>query len=499
MTGTPARGIAIPWIAAALIGLFAFDNILLGAFLGKLTPFVAILGAGGILLLLTLLVRAEPRHAAVDRISVATLLTCFAIAACLFVVGGEGRFLYANFDWQVRDAVLGDMGHNPWPFAYAVDGTAYVLRAPVGMYLVPALLGGVSQTARDLALLASNSVMLGLLLALGGSLFERRSRWIALLVFVLFSGLDIVGTQIVVSNGGYASFDHLERWMAMMQYSSAITQILWVPQHAMAGWAAAVLYLLWRREMLSPAFLISVIPLSALWSPLALLGTIPFALFAGIRLTVARKLSASLIGVAVVSVIIAAPGLLYLTTDAGKVVSGFQAFALLHYVLFILFEVGLYLLLVWSRRAEVALDKASFAIVAGSLLLMPLYHIGSGEDFMMRASIMPLALLAYFVAQCVTLDYRASRSRIALMLVLAFGAVTGLKEVTRAVRNQPAPPPQCTLVDVWTQQGERIEPINIYVARATALPAFIQPRTPALVQPSKDHKPCWKRPWVTPR
>lgn len=499
MTETPERGIAISRIAAALIGLFAFDNILLGAFLGKLAPFVAILGAGSILLLLTLLIRAEPRRAAIDRISVATLLTCFGIAACLLVVGGEGRFLYANFDWQVRDAVLADMGLNPWPFAYNIDGAAHILRAPVGMYLIPALLGGTSQTTRDLALLASNSVMLGLLLALGASLFERRSRWIALLVFVLFSGLDIVGTQIVASNGGYASFDHLERWMAMMQYSSAITQIFWVPQHAMAGWAAAVLYLLWRREMLGPAYFISVVPLSALWSPLALLGTIPFALFAGIRLLLARKLSPVLIGVAVISVIIAAPALLYLTTDAGKVESGFQSFPLLHYALFVLFEVGIYLVLVWSRRADVALDKASFAIVAGSLLVMPLYHIGNGEDFMMRASIMPLALLAYCVARSVCVGDLTSRHRIAVTLVLAIGAVTGLKEVMRAVRNQPAPPPQCTLVDVWAHQGERIEPIGIYVARATALPAFIQPRTPALVEPSKDHNACWERPWVAPR
>jgi hypothetical protein len=74
-----------------------------------------------------------------------------------------------------------------------------------------------------------------------------------------------------------------------------------------------------------------------------------------------------------------------------------------------------------------------------------------------------------------------------------------LKEVMRAVRNQPVPPPQCTLVDVWTQQGERIEPIGIYVARANALPAAIQPKAPALVEPSKGRKSCWERPWVTPR
>src|SRR4029079_442931 len=63
----------------------------------------------------------------------------FVIAVVLFMLGGEGRFFYANTDWQIRDAVLRDLATNPWPFAYKLNGTAYFLRAPVGMYLLPAL------------------------------------------------------------------------------------------------------------------------------------------------------------------------------------------------------------------------------------------------------------------------------------------------------------------------------------------------------------------------
>lgn len=499
MTGTPARGIAIPWIAAALIGLFAFDNILLWAFLGRLTPVLATLGVLGIGFLVTLLICAEPPRDTSERLSTRTVLICLALAAILLVFGGEGRFLYANFDWQVRDAVLADMGQNRWPFAYAIDGTAHVLRAPVGMYLFPALLGGASQTTRDLALLASNSVMFGLLLALAAALFPKKSRPVALAVFILFSGLDIVGTAIVASKGGNVSFDHIERWIATMQYSSTITQIFWVPQHAIAGWAGAVLYILWRRDLLGSGFFLSVIPLSALWSPLALLGMIPFAVLAAIKLLTTRRLTPALAAVGVISLGLAVPGLFYLTADAGRVQSGLQSVPLLPYVLFIALEVGLYLRLVWARRDAPGFDRTSFIMIAVLLLAMPFYHIGDGEDFMMRASIMPLALLAYFVTRCLCLDGSTHRYKITLMLILAIGAVTGLKETLRSVSRQPAPPPLCTLVDVWTQQGERISPIGIYVARVAALPDAIRPRSPVAANPSKARQLCWDRPWVTSR
>ena len=89
----------------------------------------------------------------------------------MLLLGGEGRLLSAPTDWYVRDAVLADLGRNPWPFLYEASGGPTLLRAPLGMYLLPALAGGGGQRALDLALLAANTAMLGLLLALAAALF----------------------------------------------------------------------------------------------------------------------------------------------------------------------------------------------------------------------------------------------------------------------------------------------------------------------------------------
>ncbi len=498
MTRWPGSGMAIHRLASVLVGLFAFDNLLLLAFLGKLTPVIAVVGGALITCLVALIMREERSSDPPVRISVRTLATCCAVAAVLLILGGEGRFLYSNFDWQVRDAVLADMGGNRWPYAYGINGTPRVLRAPIGMYLIPALVGGASQAGRDLALLAANSVMFGLLLALATPLFEARSQRMALAIFVFFSGLDVVGTAIITATGHYASFEHLERWMNARQYSSTITQLFWVPQHAFAGWAAAVFYLLWRRGLMGPASFVAVIPLSALWSPLALLGVIPFAAFAGVRLLVTRHVNIALIGIAVLSLALTMPALVYLVADSGQIASGFQWDGLARYAAFIVLEAGLFLGLVWVLRVPANLDRPTFAIVTIALLLIPLYGIGDGEDFMMRASIMPLAILSYFVATAITVASPDSRVRLVLLAVLLIGAVTGLKEVVRVVGTRASPPPRCALPDVWTKTSERISPISIYVAQVTALPAWLTPDTLVIIARTPAGQRCWDRDWATP-
>ncbi|KEZ00330.1 hypothetical protein AI27_06250, partial [Sphingomonas sp. BHC-A] len=184
-------------------------------------------------------------------ITLGTLLTCFLVALGLLVLSGEGRFFYANVDWQVRFAVLRDMGINPWPFVYTARPEPDLLRAPIGMFLLPALVFKLlGPRAADIALLAQNTTLVALLLALGSQLFaERRSRLIGLAIFILFSGMDAIGDLLMQG----MLTGHMEDW-AEIQYSSTITLLFWVPQHAIAGWVGAVGYMLWRegRAPLAP-------------------------------------------------------------------------------------------------------------------------------------------------------------------------------------------------------------------------------------------------------
>ncbi|MET0370169.1 MAG: hypothetical protein ABW039_02205, partial [Sphingobium sp.] len=393
MTRASARTRSLPLraLTAALVALFALDNILLLGLIGQPPLLVAALALILPLALAFVTYRAMPGHC---RIGVPTIGLCLLVAALLLLLGGEGRLFHATADWQIRDAVLGDMGRHRWPFDYWLDGRAQLLRAPVGMYLVPALLGGASQLGRDWALLGHNSLILGLLLAQGSALFEgRRARLIALTIFVLFSGLDIVGNLIRQWATGGADWDHIERWSGHYQYSAHITQIFWVPQHALAGWTVALAYLLWRKGLAPVGLFAASMALVALWSPLALLGALPFAAFASLRALLTGAWSRWDVGLGVIAAATTVPALLYLSTDAATVGGGFRPPFLPAYVLILLIEVVPFVLPLLRDRRK-GTDRTTVTIAALCLFLMPLWSIGASNDFQMRASIMPLALIA---------------------------------------------------------------------------------------------------------
>jgi len=225
-----ARRVPTGLLLRLAIGWLSLDAWLLCHFIGLDSPWIAAIWLSLTVALLGL--TALPK-AKTDP-TVAALLCCLLIGFALMMSGGAGRFFYANIDWQVRDAVLRDMRINPWPFVYAPDE---ILRAPIGMYLVPALVGkALGQSGADLALLVQNGTLTGLALAIASSLFDGpRSRMIGLAVFLAFSGLDIVGQAVVGHLGAVTPTAHLEGW-GPTQFSSTMTLAFWVPQHALAGW-----------------------------------------------------------------------------------------------------------------------------------------------------------------------------------------------------------------------------------------------------------------------
>lgn len=483
-----AASVPLRALTAALIALFALDNMLL---LGLLGVSPALVAAAALILpsLLAILVwKAMP---ASPRIGAQTLCVCFIVAALLLIIGGEGRLFYAPVDWQIRDAVLADMGRHRWPFDYWLDGKAQMLRAPVGLYLLPALIGGASQLGRDWTLLGHNALILGLIFAQGAALFDsRRARIIALVIFILFSGLDIIGVALAQLATGAANWNHLERWASNYQYSAHITQLFWAPQHGLAGWAVALFYMLWRRNLAPIGLFAASLPLAALWSPLILFGALPFAAFAGIRALLTGAWDRRDILIAALATTLALPALAYLSTDAASVGGGLHPPTVLGYGLILLLEVLPFLApLLADRRG--ATDRATIAIAGLCLLLMPLWTMGASNDFQMRASIMPLALVALAFANW-AIRLKTGRDKALVVALIALGSVTGVVEMSHAIRFPASPAPLCTLPGVWQQQAITDIPHASYFAASAAFPLPITPadRVSAAMPPR-----CWARPW----
>lgn len=434
------------------------------------------------------------------------LAVALGIGLLWALCGGTGHWLFANPDWQVRDAVLHDLVVGAWPVGYGpLDGHATLLRAPLAYYLPAALFGKLlGLPAAHVAMAAWTGLGATLFLLQVLSLAPPRlgAALAAAAVIVLFSGLDLIGNFASVPDFAHRVHfgSHLEWWAGRYQYSSMTTQLFWVPNHALGGWLAVGLLARERTasalDALWPLLLVAV----ALWSPLTAVGLVPFVLWrlAGpawrVRLhallSVRTLVPALLLGVAVAS---------YLALDAARIPKGFtfgregfDAAALARdfarQLEFFLLEAGLIGVLVLTLRRS---GELVLALVI--LAFLPLASFGAANDLVMRASIPSLAVLAIGAALALVRPWRAARTtgrRVALAALLLVGAVTPLEEFARA-----------TILPAWPidLEARLIEaacgryPAN-YVARLSAPFAAHLLRPPQVLAPAQSDPASCRNP-----
>ena len=401
-------------------------------------PACAVLGV-----CLALLVRRlGPLSARLPRVPLAIAVV---VAIGWTVLGGVGHLVYANTDWLVRDAVLRDLVVKPWPVSYDPlpdTVSALLLRAPIGFYLPAAIVGKVfGLRAAELALLAW--IALGVILTFVLMQRDRptpRQLLVRLAVFVVFSGMDIIGTITHFKYRGIG--DHIEWWAFLFQYSSQTTQLFWVPNHALPGWIVVAWLLGYKPGRLPIAQGIVLLALTPLWSPLTAIGIAPLLGIAVLREMRHQRfgpfLSALFDARMLVAVALCALFVYpYIVLGSETLASGSSASIpfvgediVPRYIEFVVLEFAGFaaLLLFRFRRDPLLLG----AVVV--LLLLPLYRFGPANDLAMRASIPALALLAIRLGEWLSQprDGLSDRQlRWVAIALLAIGAVTPLMEVAR--------------------------------------------------------------------
>lgn len=481
-----AASVAPGWIWAFLIGWMGGGQLLLWRFLDIAPRWAYVLGCMLLVGLCFFTVQMIKEVSDARRLSLGTLLTCFLIAFSLLLLSGEGRFFYANVDWQVRFAVLRDMGQNPWPFVYTVRAEPDLLRAPIGMFLLPALaFKAFGPRAGDIVLLLQNATLIAALLALGSQLFSnRRSRLIALVVFLCFSGMDAIGDLLMQG----MLTDHMEDW-AFLQYSSTITLLFWVPQHALAAWVGAVGYMLWRDGRMPLAAWLALLPMTALWSPLGLMAAMPFVVLAGIRVLIGRALQWRDVLLPASALLLCLPTLVYLGAAGDDVGIRIMPIPFVQWLIFQSLETLPFLvpLLIAGKAIRFGRDSLWLAFIW--LMLIPFVQIGWSNDFMMRGSVTALALIAAMVSD----QLAEGTMRRWLVAVLAIGSLTGLAEIRRALINPSAPEMRCSFFKAWDQAFATF-PKGSYLAPMDKVPALLRPRRPAHASANEPTR-CWSGSW----
>lgn len=375
------------------------------------------------------------------------LLIC-GIMLAWTVFSGLGGALPQKHDLHWRNAIFHDLIEYSWPVCYA-DGYDSSLTYYIAFWIVPAVVGKIVTFLMNAQAgwLAANVVyalyctsILCVVLLLIISYFKATSMGRALLVvtvLIFFSGMDIV--PIVLHQLGEKSIfigTHLE-WWTNIQYSSNTTQLCWVFNQAIPAWLVTALFL-HEQRMNHYAFLGSLL---LPYGPFPFVGLLFVMVIEALDefLNAVRRRQISMFfkqiitmpNVLAVAVILPIYYLYYFSNTAISN-NGFRMQMPESYLTFILVEFFIYALLIGGNYFKERLFRLS---VIG-LFFAPLFALGSGQDFCMRASIPLLFILMIYIIGFLLSNITFSEQHkiqteiiaIPLIVCLSLGALTPLTE-----------------------------------------------------------------------
>ena len=393
-----------------------------------------------------------------EKSSPGAIAWLLGLAMAWAAIGGAGHFVFANPDWQTRDAVYSDLIFGAWPPAYRDDsGGQLVLRSATGFFLAPAALAKIAGIGAAHWLLYAWSALGTLLFLLLLPLPARLGPRLVLLSLAVvgFSGMDY--PAILTVHGHTPIFPLPLEWWRPWTYTSLSGQLFWAPNHALPLWLGTALILRHRDSGALPAVVLVLLPVALLWTPFAI-GLLPWAawalwqrrqpLAALLRATGPFQWAAALTLTALLLAYLSRPGMEAtplafgsFSTAAGGAAAGWSTMeTAIAYLQFAAFEFGILALLL--RPATVA-NRQMLALALALLLALPLLRLGPSNDWMLRISTPCLvALLVLVLAEFSgpAIELRRSWRAAGLVVVLATGAITPGFEIARALLWKPTPP-----------------------------------------------------------
>ena len=395
-------------------------------------------------------------------------LTALAAAILLWTwLGGLNGLFYQSADWPWRNAIYHDLVEKSWPVVYPDKGSALVYY--IGFWLPPALpakligfLTGnqalawrVAQGALWLWISAGlYLVALNLLFITGADTPAKQCS--AVLIFMFFSGMDLIGAAHAGTLERVLDPEvlHLEWWTHDgKQYSSITTCLYWVFNQAIVPWLATVLFLM-EKDAENYVFLgiacLCCGPLPFVGLVILMLSRWFFSLLtAADKRELARCVRSvfSLSNLLMLAVILPLLGIYFLSnisvsstapqTEGLSLLDALRTYVSTGLIAFLALDAGFLCALIWKRHFKNPL----FYTVALSLIIIPYFHIGTSEDFCLRASIPALFILMIWCAEYLINELPRFRMKhflekcllVGLTAALLIGACTPLMEIYRGI------------------------------------------------------------------
>lgn len=316
---------------------------------------------------------------------------------------GVSEFSWTTADHMYRYAILNDLVKYRWPVIYDLSaypgfpesgrGSAiFVYYFPY--WSIPALLGKVfGLTFARICLLLQSAV--GILLLFIGLFFAAGKKSYSYIVALfLFSTFDFIPFTVLDMfteyNGGW------EDWNYLLCIHSDSFQLMNVFNQCIPGWIVGVLFM--QKKSLRYAGVLG--GLLFCYSPWAAIGMAAFVIYEFIVSNEKRKtVNFSNIAVPAAVLLFLAP--YYMMGHMGNngfMISQFDSIKdyLIAFAGFIVFEFGLWILVLWPRRgtggdpAKQKRDRQLLVIIGVSLFLLSIYKVGgASDDLLLRGSMIP--------------------------------------------------------------------------------------------------------------
>lgn len=369
-----------------------------------------------------------------------------ALAWCFFA--GIGYFYYQSFDYHFRNALFHDLTAYAWPVMYQKAHTP--LAYYMGFWLLPALISKslfLFSMTKETVFFIGN-ICLYVYAAIGVWLIflhiaviitakNCRQLLIAMLIFMFFSGLDIIGYCLFPFGTQPFSY-HLDWWAAFIQYSSVTTSLFWVFNQFIP--TALVMLLIYNERLVKNFGLLLTFILFLAPYPAIGIGIFMCSYAIAQFVLTAQKKDFIFNYIFSVTNIIGLFWLLpivifYLSSNSG----GIDRFSF--FTDFINFkQLFLFLLLEFLIYAAILckyFKRDIFFITAiVSLCLFPLIRLDQQNNFCMRASMPALIMLSIFVICFLFQSYRQKKDKFlreALFCLFLIGSATPIMEFYRGL------------------------------------------------------------------
>ncbi len=483
------------FVVVFVSAIMFLPSVLFATALRPLPAALVLSGCLGALALIARGTQAEERDPLDAKLDGRRFLLAVALASVILLLGGAMHLFHPPNDWHIRDAVLADLSLYGFPVVYDFGGADYLLRAPLGMYMIPAAFGKIfGLFAAHVALWVQNSLFLGSILYMLGTLGRG---WPHVFIMLFFCSIALFALMLMLNVTGLdssqleaATGHKFDPWRGYVIPTGSVHQFFWAPNHALPGWWLATLMLLQTRARGDSATLIASIAGACFWSPLAVLPAALWAIFRAVT-NPWRHIANGRIWLATLAGLCFLPIAVYMVVGAASIQHRVTA-AYTHGALDLLFLLVIFLHAIYIFLHRELVPKPLFILFTFGflvLLILPIFRFGPTNDFVTRGAI-PLLVVMAFAFGWIVLDPKLGRPSFYIGCLFIVAATQSVRlELEQSLGRPAYAISDCTLWEASYASGDREPPSN-YMVESAKIPAWLMSVEARPLQFANERQ-CW--------